>query len=456
MITLRPYQEKFISDIREAYRRGAKSVLGVAPTGSGKTVCFSYMAQSAASRKLRVGILAHRIELLDQISATLVKFDVPHAFIAPGRQANPFEYVQVCSVRSVASKIERYVKNPFDLLIVDEAHHAAGGSSWHQVISAHKGKHVLGVTATPQRLSGEPLADAFDEMVQGPSVETLMEIGALSKYRAFAPVTPDMNGVPRRMGDFARAENEATMDKPTITGDAVLTYLKLAKGKRAIVFCVSISHAEHVAAQFSANDIPAASLDGKMGKLDRKNTLADFEAGRVLVLTSCEIVSEGFDLPAIEAAILLRPTQSLALHLQQVGRALRTWPGKEKALILDHAGNLARHGLPDDPREWSLKGAEKRAGGIGGSLPTVTCDGCFAVFRPLLACPYCGLEREIEGRKIEEVEGELGELDLEAIKRSQKTEVAQARDLPALMAIARARGYNPRWAQHIMEARSKR
>lgn len=461
-VTLRPYQEQFVSDLRDAYKSGAKSVLGVAPTGSGKTVCFTYMAEQAQKRKLRVGIIAHRVELLGQISRSLSDFSVPHGFIAPGLPANPFAYVQVCSVRSVANRIERFRANPFDFLIVDEAHHAAGGSSWHQVISCHRGKRVLGVTATPQRLSGEPLSQAFDSMVMGPTCAELIDSGALSKYRAFAPSNPDLHGVGRRMGDFVRAESEAAMDKPTITGNAVQTYLRLAKGKRAVVFCVSVLHAEHVAAQFRANGVSSLSLDGTMAPQVRHEALRKFSAGEIMALTSCDLISEGLDIPAIEAAILLRPTQSLALHLQQVGRALRPFPGKPHALILDHAGNLARHGLPDDDREWSLDGIRRGPGKPGeASIGAMTCMSCFGVFRAFLACPECGAVRDIEGRKVEEVDGELQEVDLEAVKAAQtvqrKKEEREARTLEDLINLGKSRGYrNPHaWAAmriHFREA----
>lgn len=459
-VELRPYQSKFIDDIRAQYASGRKSVLAVAPTGAGKTVCFSHMASVASSKRLRVGIMAHRTELLDQIGATLGKFGVEHGFIAPGRPANPFSFVQVCSVRSVAGKIERYLARPFDLLIVDEAHHAAAGSSWHQVISAHKGKHVLGVTATPQRLSGEPLADAFEVMVQGPTVGELMEIGALSKYRAFAPRSPDLHGIARRAGDYAKDQLDEAMDQPTITGDAVATYRKHATGKRAIAFCVSIAHAQHVSEMFRANGINSASLDGKMGRTERRTVLADFEAGRVLVLTSCEIVSEGFDLPAIEAAILLRPTQSLALHLQQVGRSLRPYPGKTHALILDHAGNLARHGLPDDEREWSLAGHAKKKG--DAAISTARCPECFAVFSPRAACPECGHDmalkvngEALEGRTVKEVAGEIEEIDVEALRLQRKREIGSARTVLDLARIAKEKGHKPGWIIHIMKARGQ-
>lgn len=461
-LSLRPYQDRFVSDLRAAYGEGARSVLGVMPTGSGKTVCFSYMAQQAHAKGLRVGLVAHRVEILDQIGRALTAWDVPHGYITPGRPLDPLARVHVASVFSLARRVERLRARPYDLLIVDEAHHAAVGSSWHQVVDVHRraGRRILGVTATPRRLSGEPLAPSFDRMVIGPTTAELIDLKALSPYRAFAPATPDLEGVGRRMGDYIKSELDKAMDKPTITGDAVGNYLKWARGKRALAFCVSIAHAEHVAASFRASGVEAQAIDGKMSRADRAAAIAAFEAGRTLVLTSCDLVSEGFDLPAIEAAILLRPTQSLALHLQQVGRALRIYPGKSHALILDHADNLARHGLPDDPQDWTLEGAVKKRGGAGGAppLPIRTCASCFGVFRPAPVCPHCGVAAEVEGRQVREVEGELDELDLDRVRREKRQEVGRAGSLEALIKLGVERGYkNPRaWAGYILTVRAAR
>lgn len=457
---LRAYQaDRFIQPIREAYAAGRKAVCATLPTGGGKTVSFSYMAMMAAERGLAVGIVAHRIELLDQISRTLDLFGIRHGFIAPGRMADPFATVQVCSVQALANRIAKHGKKPFDFLIVDEAHHAAAGTSWHKVIKHHAGKRVLGVTATPIRLGGQPLSDAFDALVIGPTTRELIDLGALCGYRAFAPNAPDMSGVPTRMREFGKAETEKVMDKPSITGSMVVEYLKLARGKRALAFCVSVKHAEDVAAEFCASGIRASSLDGTMDRKQRADILADFEAGRLLVITSCDVVSEGLDVPAIEAVILGRPTQSLTMYLQQVGRALRPFPGKDRALILDHAGNIARHGFPDDEREWSLNGSKVRAG--GKSEQTVharICPACMASFRPgPQRCPECKAVLKINPRTVDEVAGELAELDREAIERAAKMEKARERGMAKtvddLARVAKKNGYRAGWILNMADIR---
>lgn len=426
MITLRPYQDKGEDDIRAEFSAGHRSVLFVSPTGSGKTVLFSDMAAKAERKGNTVAIVAHRAEILDQIGRSLSSFGVNHGYLAPGFPPNPLASVQVCSVQAMARRIDRYVNNPMDFLILDEAHHAAAGTAYHAVINAHRKKRILGVTATPQRLSGEALSVSFDRMVLGPTVSELISIGALTKYRLFSPFRPDTSGLTRRGGDIVRSENAELMDKPTITGNAVEHYKRLAMGKRAVVFCASVEHAEHVAAEFERAGVKAASLDGKMDRAERRAVLHRFAAGAIPILTSCDIVSEGFDVPAIEVAILLRPTESLALYLQQVGRALRPYPGKDAAIILDHAGNSARHGLPDDDRVWSLEGGKAKKSGSGGASSVTTCGKCWATFRPSApCCPYCGNVRDVHGRKIEVVEGTLEEIDPDLVRQARAEEQAR-------------------------------
>lgn len=435
---------------------GRRSQLLVLPTGGGKTVCFSYMAGRAVEKGLRVWILAHRVELLDQISRTLREFAVPHGVIAPGYIADRRKPVQVASVFTLARRLERY--DPPDLIIVDEAHHAISASTWGKVITAFPAAKLLGVTATPIRLSGEGLGDLFETMVQGPTMRGLIDLGALSPYRLFAPAGVDLTGVHTRMGDFVRGVIEAAMDKPSITGDAVAHYRKLAPGRRAVAFCVSVEHAVHVAEQFRAAGISAQAIDGGMDRTLRASVLSEFSAGRIQVLASCDLISEGFDVPAIEAAILLRPTQSLGLYLQQVGRALRVFPGKTEAVILDHAGNVKRHGLPDEERVWSLDGTQRRKGAQKSEVPVKTCGSCFATVHSAATHCSCGFEFPVQKREVEHVDGELQEIDLATAVRMRRQEQGRAQTEADLVALGRSRGMKrpELWARHVMRARMAR
>ena len=414
---------------------------------------FSYMAGRAVEKGLRVWILAHRVELLDQISRTLRDFAVPHGMIAPGYIGDRRKPVQVASVFTLARRLDRYEKP--DLIIVDEAHHCTTGSTWGQVIAANPQAKLLGVTATPCRLDGAGLGDVFNAMVQGPTMRDLIDLGALSPYRLFAPAGVDLAGVHTRMGDFVRGELAAAVDKPSITGDAVAHYKKLAPGRRAVAFCVSVEHAVHVAESFRAAGISAQAIDGGMDRVLRASVLSEFSRGGIQVITSCDLISEGFDAPAIEAAILLRPTQSLGLYLQQVGRALRTFPGKTEAIILDHAGNVKRHGLPDEERVWSLDGTVRQKKAQKSEVPVKTCGSCFATVHAAATHCACGFEFPVQRREVEHVEGVLQEIDLATAVKMRRQEQGRAQTEAELVALGRSRGMKrpELWARFVIRAR---
>lgn len=457
VITLRPYQQLMVDALRASLIAGNRRPLLVAPCGSGKTVMFCYFAQAAQAKGKRILILAHRAELLDQIGATLTQFGVRHGFIAPGSRPKNGYAVQVGSVFSVVRRLNRMAAP--DLIIIDEAHHAIARSTFGRVLAHFPKAWRIGVTATPQRLSGEPLSDMFDDLILGPSVESLMQIGALSKYKLFAPSTISTENLHMRGGDYAKKEIEERADKPTITGSAVEHYRRISNGKRAIAFCCSIQHALHVASEFRSAGFKACSIDGSASLDVRGSILRDFKDGKIDVLTSCDLISEGFDLPAIEVAIMLRPTASLALHIQQTGRALRPYPGKEHAIILDHAGNVFRHGLPDDPREWTLKGRQGATKTKSDSLSIRTCPKCFAAaVSGTTVCAHCGFVYPIESRSIIEAEGQLEEIDTEAIRKTRKQEQGQAKTYEELVSLGRARGYRSpeKWAGFIYAARHGR
>jgi DNA repair protein RadD len=465
MIKLRPYQEKAVSDIRSSFIAGKRSPLLCLPTGGGKTIVFTYIAANSSARGKRVLILVHRVELLRQTSAALGKFGIHHGLINPQFTPDTFAPVQVASVQTLVRRLNKQRFAP-DLIIVDEAHHATAGT-WRTILQAYPNALTLGVTATPVRSDGNGLGvDAggiFDEMIIGPQIGELIRLGFLVRPAVYAPEGQlDLSGVRSRMGDFAKDELLPLIDKPSITGNAVEHYRKLAHGSPGVAFCINVAHAEHVAADFRAAGYRAYSVDGSMEDERRNRILAGLGNGSVDIVTSCDLISEGTDIPAIGAAILLRPTKSLGLYIQQVGRALRPSPGKERAIILDHVGNVIRHGLPDEEREWGLDGEEKsRRGKQEREKPisVYVCEGCYAVYDPAPACPHCGKPREIKVRQLEEAEGELKEIteaDALALKRARAREVARAKTLEELEAVARARGYKPAWAKHIYNHRQSK
>lgn len=450
MIQLRDYQADAVSRIRAAYAAGKRRVVFVLPTAGGKTVIFTYMGQAAAAKGKRVLILAHRVELIDQISETLTRFGVDHGAITSGRSMNGLP-VQVGMMGTVARRLDK-ISSP-DLIIVDEAHRAVG-ATYQSILKHWPAAYALLVTATPARTDGKGLGAVADEMVIGPSAHDLIMAGHLSPYRLFAPpCMVDMSGVRKRAGDYVSEDVQERMDTPTITGDAIAHYLRHAPGRQFIAFCSGVRHSSHVAAQFTERGIATRSVDGSMAKAERADIISAFRSGDLAGLTSCDLISEGFDLPAVGAAILLRPTQSKIVYLQQVGRALRTAPGKDCAIILDHVGNVSRHGLPDADREWSLSDGIKKLASSKNEVTTRQCKHCFAYYLPTLpACPQCGEEAAKQSRTLREVDGHLEEVTAADEFRerlatlSYRAAVSECETPEQLRTLALVRGYKPGWA----------
>lgn len=448
------YQSNIVTRTRQAYRTGARAPLIVSPTGSGKTVIFAYITKSVSSRNKRVMILCHRAELVDQISRALTEQSVSHGIIAAGHRMNTRAAVQVASVFTLVRRLDRLP--PPDLLIIDEAHHCALTTTWGDITKAYSSAKLLGVTATPTRLSGEGLGDIFDTMILGPTTQELINQGALSPLRVFAPATIDLSLLHTRGGDYARNELAAEFNKPTITGDAISHYRNLASGRAAVAFCVSIEHAKDVSAGFRAAGYSSIAIDGKMDRGLRANIVRDFADGKIQILTSCDLISEGFDCPRIEVGISLRPTQSLGLWIQQCGRILRTWPGKTEAILLDHAGNSRIHGLPTDDRNWSLNGRMVKIRNTADSEPPCRiCPQCYAATRsPTAKCSNCGASFPIESREISHVEGELVEVKSrpskprDPTKTAARVEQGRTDSVEALTELGIRRGMHPAKAVH--------
>lgn len=481
---LRPYQQDLIVETRDALR-DVNSVLVQMATGGGKTGLAAYMAASAAKRKKRVVFGVHRRELIKQTAATFDKVGIPYGIIASGMTGDRRQPVQIASIQTLGKRMDWY--GAPDLYIPDEAHHA-GAKTWADIIERYgeDGAKIVGLSATPERMDGTGLGRWFKSMVTGPSVSWLMEQGYLSSYKVFAPSSPDLDGIKRTGGDFNRADLEKRMGATAITGNAVEHYRRLAHGRKAMIFCVSIKHSLSVVEQFQAAGYSAAHIDGE--SQDRDALIRAYEKGKIQILSSVDLVSEGFDLPAIEVAILLRPTHSLALFLQQVGRVLRPVyaPGfdldtqagrlmaiaagpKPFALVLDHAGNSIPkdmggrgHGLPDDDRNWTLEGRKKKTRAKDEDAETATpvrqCPACYRVHQPAPACPNCGHQYPTMGRTVKELEGELTEIDRTAARQAAKKEQSTAKSLEDLVALGKMRGMkNPHgWASHVIAARGRK
>lgn len=455
MLTPRPYQKTLIDDSRESFRVGNRSVCGVLPTGGGKTICFVWIASQAVKRGANVLILVHTNSLFKQTSRTLKKFEVEHGLIGSGYSPN---YAYECQVAKIGTYVRRLGTFTPDLIIVDECHHATAGQ-YKKVLEAFPSARILGVTATPIRTDGTGLGEVFEDMIIGPSIQELIDGGYLVEPTVYAPPTVGQIDVKRSESDFNRKELSEFMDKPTITGDAVGHYTKLCAGVPAVAFCVSIEHAEHVRDSFRAAGYTSETVNGKMKQSQIDRVLNGLGNGSVQVVTSCDLISEGTDIPAIECAILLRPTMSTALFLQQVGRALRLSDGKTGAVVLDHVGNCARHGHPCADREWTLEGTKKRKRKNADSEVVASvriCEECFRAFAPAPVCPSCGWVVPKKIRVVEEVAGELEKLEKKRIAKEKRMEVGRARTLEELQKIAKERGYKKGWAYMKFNSRKRK
>lgn len=463
-VTLRNYQDEGVTALRMEYMRGRRSVLFVLPTGGGKTVCFSYITERAAVLGNRVCILVHRQELVDQTSRTLHEIGVDHGVIAAGYRQDLSRGVQVASVQTLARRLHTVPPGFFQLLVIDEAHHAVAGS-WAKVIDHYSTAKILGVTATPERLDGRGLGDKFEVMVQGPDAAWLTDEGFLAPARYFVPpgMGIDWASLKHRGGDIdERDAARAIMATAQAVAGPVTQYLAHLQGNTAIAFCCTVEHAQLVARGFNEAGIPAAVLDGTLDKLTRRRRLQQLATGAIKVLTSCQVISEGTDVPSVGGCLLLRPTDSLSLYLQQVGRCLRPAPGKTHAVVLDMVGNVVKHGFHTDPREWSLD-SKKRKRDASDAPSIRECPGCFAALPSATReCPECGhVFAPPERDDAEEQLGtallvEVTEEEKQRIAQERRKKVAQARTREELEEIAAERGYKPRWVDNILRARGQR
>ena len=443
-VNLRPYQSQLVTEIRGQYQLGRKAVLAVLSTGAGKTYIFSYIAQQASIKGNRVLILVHRAELLDQASRSLSSMSVQHGLIQAGRGMDLSHTVQVASVQTVARRLHLLPRDFFQLLVVDEAHHTTAGT-WARVIAHFAQAKLLGVTATPIRGDGRGLGEHYQAMVQGPTAADLTSEGYLAPARVLAPPGFDSAGLRRRMGDFDTKQAEQRVG--TIMGDCLGHYRKHLSGQTAIAFCCSVAHAEAVAALFQSAGIAAASIDGTMDTSTRRELLQRLAVGDLKVLTSCALIGEGVDVPSVGGCILLRPTASVGLHLQMIGRCLRPQPGKT-AVVLDHVGNTLRLGHHLEERDWTLDGLKKRD---REATPSVkVCPQCFSTsVSTAQVCRDCGhVFAPPERRELRQVEGELQEIAV-----TKRREQGKATDLEALRELAQQRGYKRGWAERVHQAR---
>lgn len=458
MISLRDYQLSAVTRLRESIKQHRRSIL-VASTGAGKTRMAIRIMQGAVQQGNRCWFIVHRRELCKQTSREFWKAKLEHGMIMAGKQRSP-TLAQVGTVITAANRIKSMPPEQRPRVIVFDECHRSVASSYQQIVDACPDAFVIGLTATPERTDGKGLGAIYSDMVTVQDMRWLIDNGYLCDYRLIAPAEgPDLTGVRTKAGDYDTAQLEKAVDRPTITGDAIRAYQQFVHGKRCMVFCVSINHSEHTCAQYQAAGIPAEHIDGTNTDAEREAALDRFRRGETLVLCSVQLAIEGLDIPAVEAVQQLRPTQSIIVYLQLIGRGLRPEEGKSQLVILDQVDNWKRHGLPDDPRQWSLEGRKRGKRSKAESEPELTvqqCRKCYAVFRKGVdACPQCGEPVPVSGREIQQVDGALQEIDVAAARRDERLQQGRARTIPDLVGLGIRRGMNKpaAWAAITYAAR---
>ncbi len=433
---LRDYQEKIEAQVYQQWEI-VDNVLVVAPCGSGKSAMLTKLMSDAKAPSIAI---AHRAELVFQLSITLARWGVRHNVIAQKQLIKSIIRTQISlfgksfyspSVRVHVASVQTLIgmdvkKLKIGLWIVDEVHHLTDKSTWAKCIEQMHGAKGAGFTATPCRSDGKGLGrDAhglMDVIVEGPGTRELIARGYLSDYKIYAPSTNiDLSNVPvGASGDYVQEKLRESVHKSRIVGDTVANYRRFANGKRALVFTVDIASADEIHAAFKSAGILSASVNGKTDPEVRARTLRKLETGEIKVVVNCELFGEGTDLPAVECAIFARPTQSLGLFIQQFQRPMRkddNNPGKI-AIIIDQVGNVARHGLPDTHRVWTLDARERTSReAIKQTVRTCqVCTGVYEIVKYGLKCPYCGAVKQATTRSGPEmVDGDLSELPPEIL-----------------------------------------
>lgn len=465
MIVLRHYQQQLKANIYNDWSQGASNTLAVLPTGGGKSVVVSDFVLDGFKENKQQVIMAHRNELVSQLSSHIADRGIYHLIIGSdsavnqivrqhrkkyGRSfVNPSARTAVAGVDTIMSRHESLKDFLYqtDRWYTDEAHHLLRSNKWGKAVEFMPNAQGLGVTATPERADGQGLGrhydGVFDTMQIGSDMRSLINEGSLAEYEIVCPRS-DLNVddiKPTAQGDWSAQKLKTAAKKSRIVGDVVEAYGKYAYGKQAICFATDVETATDIARKFNDYGIKAVALSGKTPANVREKYTDEFRLGLIQVLVNVDLFDEGFDVPACEICIMARPTASLGKYLQMSGRCLRPAENKTHGLIIDHVSNVVRHDLPDKLRHWTLARRDKRGKQEPDpdEIPMRECDTCSKPYRRFLpACPYCGTMATVGsgGRSpIEQVDGDLILLDRATLEQMRQATIMET---PASIAERRA------------------
>jgi len=434
---LRDYQVNLISKVKNAWNQGYKYPCIVAPCGAGKTIILSEMAKRATSNKKNVMFIVHRKELCEQTEKTFVNYGVD------------MNYCKIHMVQTVSRHIDK-LEAP-DLILVDENHHSKA-SSYKKIFDKFD-TYRIGATATPTRLDGSGFNDVNDVLIEEVTTKWLIENNYLSPSKLFSAPLINTKEISIKKGEYDTHQCEILLDNSSVYGDVLKTWRDKALDKQTIAYCVSVKHSQNTSEMFVQNGISSAHLDGTTPQKQREEIISKFRSGEIKVLCNCDIVSEGFDVPDCECVILLRPTQSLTLYIQQSMRCMRYKTDKQ-AIILDHVGNVFRFGLPEKDREWTLQGKKSKKKTKQKDDNTIwVCEECYHTWDKSEGriCPECNTEIPKSEREIKIQETiELIEITENMFKKTRKEHREQ------LKQVQQERGYKKGWIWHQMNGFDKK
>ena len=397
-------------------------------------------------------MLTHRREILRQTS---LKIAFDHGLIQAGLNVDLEYPVQVASIQTLWARCMRTSKIPLppaDIIIIDEAHHIAA-RTWRVILEAYPNAKRIGLTATPCRSDGRGLGNYFDELILGPQIPELIALKYLVPTTYYAPVEPDLRGVETRQGDYAINQLAARMNREDLVGDIVANWHKHSQRCKTLVFAVDVAHSVHIKDEFTRAGVRAEHVDGSTPKTERDAILTRLASGETELVSNCMVLTEGFDLPAIGCIVLARPTKQLGLFRQMAGRGLRPAEGKSRLILIDHAGAVFRHGLLEDPVEWTLDVTQRadnpthEARSKSALSKLVECSQCHALRKGGEACPHCGFMPKRRAEAIVFAEVELAQVRNGTTQSAYDPHVRM--QWHAMLAhIAGERGYKPGWVSH--------
>jgi superfamily II DNA or RNA helicase len=352
------------------------------PTGAGKTVCFSKMMIDSMMKSVRSAMVVRGRKLVDQASRRLFRESVNHGvMMASHWNRRPQAPIQICSIDTMHA---RGSTPDAKLIIIDECDQATS-DAYKLFLDKYPDAFVVGVTATPY--TSQPLNHIAQVIVRPISMKELVARGFLVKPRYFTSgQQPDLSGVKTSKGDYVQSQLAQAMDKSTITGDIVSHYLRIGESRPALCFAINVAHSCHIVAQFNAAGVAAVHCDADTPEAERERAIEQLQSGQIKVISNVGIFGRGVDIPCVSCLILARPTKSYNLYVQQVGRGTRTHPGKSDFIVLDHGGNVPRHGCVMDEPDANLDGKQPKF-----ISEVSTCTQCYAVYkRGEECCPECG------------------------------------------------------------------